>query len=180
MALKATIFKADVSITDLDRNYFQEHNLTIARHPSENDERMMLRLLAFILNANENLEFTRGLSEDDEPDIWQKNYSGEIELWLELGTPSEQRVKKGCNQAQQMMIYAYDDNVFQEYWKKEGNKLSMRNNLQVVTIDADLAQQLSQITDRNMQIQVTIQDGVMYFTLGDTSLEITPKSLLTR
>ena len=100
MALKATIFKVDISISDMDRHYYADHNLTIARHPSENDERMMLRVLAFILNASETLSFTKGLSEVDDPDLWQKNLHGDIERWIELGQPSEQRIKKGCNQSQ--------------------------------------------------------------------------------
>lgn len=172
MALKATIFKAEVSITDLDRNYYQNHNLTIARHPSETNERMMLRLIAFIQNANEQLAFTKGLSEDEEPDLWQQNYTGDIELWIELGQPSEQRVKKGCNQSKQMMIYSYADNAFNTWWQKESNKLKQKSNLSVVTLSSDLAEQLSSLVDRNMQIQVTIQDAQMWLTINEQSLEV--------
>lgn len=173
-ALKATIFKADVSITDLDRNYFADHSLTIARHPSESDERMMLRLIAFILNADERLEFTKGLSEVDDPDIWRKDFSEQIELWVELGTPSEQRVKKGCNQSQLMRVYSYADNSYEEYLKKEQGKLGMKNNLEMFSFDATLASQLAELANRNMQIQVTIQDGALWFNLGNDTLEITP------
>lgn len=165
MALKATIFKADLSISDMDRNYYNDHNLTIARHPSENDERMMLRIIAFIANANERLQFTKGLSDDDVPDLWQKSYSDEIELWIELGQPSEQRIKKGCNQSQQMMIYAYADNSFEVWWKKESNKLQTRRNLSVFTLPAALETRLANVVQRSMQIQVTIQDGQMWLTI---------------
>ncbi|OFC68738.1 YaeQ family protein [Alteromonas confluentis] len=176
MALKATIFKADISITDMDRNYYNDHNLTIARHPSENDERMMLRLIAFIVNAHERLQFTKGLSDDDVPDLWQKSYSDEIELWIELCQPSEQRIKKGCNQSQQMTIYAYADNSFDVWWKKESSKLQMRKNLSVFTVPESLAAQLAKAVQRSMQIQVTIQDGQMWLTIDGSetsqSLEV--------
>lgn len=176
MALKATIFKADLSISDMDRNYYNDHNLTIARHPSENDERMMLRIIAFIANAHERLQFTKGLSDDDVPDLWQKSYSDEIELWIELGQPSEQRIKKGCNQSQQMVIYAYADNSFEIWWKKESNKLQARRNLSVFTLPTELENRLANVVQRSMQIQVTIQDGQMWLTIAGAdkteSLEI--------
>lgn len=165
MALKATIFKADLSVSDMDRNYYNDHNLTIARHPSENDARMMLRIIAFILNAHERLQFTKGLSDDDEPDLWQKSFSDEIELWIELGQPSEQRIKKGCNQSQQMLIYSYADNSFAAWWKKERTKLQTRKNLSVVTLPEALAATLANAVQRSMQIQVTIQDGQIWLTI---------------
>lgn len=177
-ALKATIFKADISITDLDRNYFADHSLTIARHPSESDQRMMLRVLAFILNADEKLEFTKGLSEVEDPDIWLKDYSDQILLWIELGTPSEQRVKKGCNQSRQMRVYAYADNAFEEYLKKEQGKLAMKNNLEFFSFSNEVAEQLADIVERNMQIQITIQDGVVWFNVGEVTLEIVPSKRL--
>ena len=99
MALTATIFKASLQISDLDRHYYGEHQLTLARHPSETDERMMVRLLAFILHADEQLNFTRGLCVDDEPDLWQKNLTNEIELWIDVGLPDERRVRKACSRA---------------------------------------------------------------------------------
>ncbi|WP_018984864.1 YaeQ family protein [Salinimonas chungwhensis] len=165
MALKATIFKADISISDMDRNYYNDHNLTIARHPSENDARMMLRILAFIVNAHERLIFTKGLSDDDEPDLWQKSFSDEIERWIELGQPSEQRIKKGCNQSQQMMIYSYADNSFDAWWKKEKTRLQSRKNLSVFTVPEVLSTTLANAVQRSMQIQVTIQDGQIWLTI---------------
>ncbi len=167
MALKATIFKAEISISDMDRNYYNDHNLTIARHPSENDERMMLRIIAFIVNAHERLEFTKGLSEDDVPDLWQKNFADEIERWIELGQPSEQRIKKGCNQSQQMLIYAYADNSFDAWWKKEQHKLRTRKNLSVFTLPEALATTLANAVTRTMHMQVSIQDGQIWLTLED-------------
>lgn len=165
MALKATIFKADISITDMDRNYYNDHNLTIARHPSENDARMMLRIITFIVNAHERLQFTKGLSDDDEPDLWQKSFSDEIELWIELGQPSDQRIKKGCNQSQQMMIYSYADNSFNAWWRKEKSRLQFRKNLSIFTLPQELATTLANAVQRSMQIQVTIQDRQMWLTI---------------
>lgn len=94
MALKSTILKAQVSLSDMDRHYYQELSLTIAQHPSENAQRLMVRLLAYLLNADSNLEFTKGLCADDEPEIWRKSLSGEVLLWVELGLPDEKRLKK--------------------------------------------------------------------------------------
>jgi len=96
MAIKSTIFKAEIQITDMDRNYYNDHALTIARHPSENDERMMLRILTFALNGSDSMAFSKGLSSEDEPDLWQKNLSDEIELWIDLGQPDEKRIRRAC------------------------------------------------------------------------------------
>ena len=149
----------------MDRNYYNDHNLTIARHPSENDERMMLRIIAFIANAHERLQFTKGLSDDDVPDLWQISFSDEIELWIELGQPSEQRIKKGCNQSQQMKIYSYANNSFEVWWMKEKAKLKTRKNLSIFTLPEEIATTLANAVQRSMQIQVTIQDGQMWLTI---------------
>lgn len=172
MALKATIFKVDLSISDMDKHYYADHSLTIARHPSESDKRMMLRIIAFAFNAHEQLEFTKGLSDVDTPDLWQKSYSDEIELWIELGQPSEQRIKKGCNQAQQMQVYSYDNNAFDEWWKKEQNALNMRKNLSIATVSYEAMEQLANLVTRQMHIQVTIQDRQACFNVNDETLEI--------
>lgn len=172
MALKATIFKIDLSISDMDRGYYADHSLTIARHPSETDVRMMLRIIAFALNASEQLEFTKGLSDVEQPDIWQKNFTDEIELWIELGQPSEQRVKKGCNQAQLMKIFSYANQNFELWWQKDGNKLAMRDNLSVVSIQEIIGQQLADKITRHMQIQCMIQDSQLWLTMADETIEV--------
>jgi len=102
MALNATIFKAVLQIADMDRNYYRDHALTIARHPSETDERMMVRLLAFVLHAHEALSFGKGLSADGEPDLWQKDLTGAIELWIDVGQPDEKSIRKACGRAKQV------------------------------------------------------------------------------
>ena len=153
MALKSKIFKVELSITDMDRNYYADHQLTIARHPSESDKRMMLRIIAFAFNAHEQLSFTKGLSEVEDPDLWQKNYSNESELWVELGQPSEQRVKKGCNQSQHMKIYSYANGMFDNWWQKDKSSLTMRKNLSIYTIPENIIEQLADLVTRQMQIQ---------------------------
>ena len=129
MALKATIFKATLSIADMDRHYYADHHLTLARHPSETDERMMIRLLAFALNASDRLEFTRGLSTDDEPELWQKSLSDEIELWIELGLPEESRLRKACNRAREVVLYTYGGRAVPLWWNKHQSKLARFDNL---------------------------------------------------
>ena len=116
MALKSTIYKADCQISDIDRGYYQPHYLTIALHPSETEERMMVRLLAFVLNAHEHLQFSKGLSTDDEPDLWKKSLTGDIELWIDAGMPDEKRIRKASNRADKVIIYTYGgrNNV---WWK---------------------------------------------------------------
>lgn len=178
MALKATIFKIDLSISDMDRGYYADHNLTIARHPSETDQRMMLRILAFMFNANERLAFTKGLSDDEQPDIWQKNYHDGIELWIELGQPSEQRIKKGCNQAQAMQIFSYDSGPLRMWWEKEKNALARRKNLKIVTIEEGIGEALAQQVNRQMHIQCTLSEGQAWLTIGSTAIEVNPVMLL--
>ena len=107
MALKATIYKAELQIADMDRNYYQEHLLTLARHPSETDERMMIRLLAFAIHASDSLTFTKGLFDTEEPDLWQKDLTGAIQLWIEVGQPDEKRLMKACGRSEHVIVYSY-------------------------------------------------------------------------
>ena len=179
MSLKATIFKVDLSITDMDRHYYADHQLTIARHPSESDKRMMLRILAFAMNASDTLTFTKGLSDVEEPDLWQKNYSDVIEQWIELGQPSEQRIKKGCNQSEQMCVYSYHNGMFENWWKKEQSSLEARKNLSVYTIDESIIEALTLAVNRQMQIQCTIQDGQAWFNFGEENVEVTLTTIKT-
>ena len=173
MAIKATIFKAELNIADMDRHYYGDHSLTIARHPSENDERMMVRLLAFALNASEALAFTRGISTDDEPDLWQKNLSDEIELWIELGQPDEKRIRKACARAKQVMIYTYQPRSAPVWWKQLEGKLARFENLNIFNLPDDTASQLAALASRNMTLQCTIQDGEIWFSSGEQSVNIT-------
>src|SRR5688572_33449862 len=101
MATGSTIYRADLSIADMDRNYYADHSLTVARHPSETEERLMVRLLAFAVFAAADLEFGRGLSTDDEPDLWRRDLTGLVELWIEVGLPEEKWLRKACGRARQ-------------------------------------------------------------------------------
>lgn len=165
MALKATIYKADVQIADMDRNYYQDHALTLARHPSETDERMMIRLLAFAIHASAALTFTKGLFDTDEPDLWQKDLTGAIQLWIEVGQPDEKRLMKACGRAEQVIVYSYS--ATSHIWYKQiANKLERARNLTIINIPAEASGQLQQLANRNMQLQCTIQDSQIYLTDG--------------
>ncbi|MES2898750.1 MAG: YaeQ family protein [Pseudomonadota bacterium] len=163
MALKATIYKAELQIADMDRNYYQEHILTLARHPSETDERMMIRLLAFAIHANEALTFTKGLFDTDEPDLWQKDLTGAIELWIEVGQPDEKRLMKACGRSARVVVYSYSA-TSHIWYKQVANKLERAKNLTVINIPAEASAQLEALANRNMQLQCTIQDGQIYLT----------------
>ena len=163
MALKATIYKAELQIADMDRNYYQEHLLTLARHPSETDERMMIRLLAFAVHASESLAFTKGLFDTEEPDLWQKDLTGAIELWVEVGQPDEKRLMKACGRSAKVVVYSYAATSHISY-KQIANKLERAKNLTVINIPAEASAQLQALANRNMQLQCTIQDGQIYLT----------------
>ena len=165
MALKATIFKAELQIADMDRNYYHDHALTIARHPSETDERMMVRLLAYALHAGGALSFGKGLATDDEPDLWQKDLTGAIELWIDVGLPDEKRIRRACGRAAQVVIYSYGGQSAAIWWDQNAGKLERARNLTVVTIPAAASQALAKLAKRNMQLNCTIQDDQVW--IGD-------------
>ena len=171
MAIKATIYKADVQIADMDRNYYQDHALTLARHPSETDERMMVRLLAFAIHANESLTFTKGLFDVDEPDLWQKDLTGAIELWIEIGQPDEKRLLKACGRAQRVIVYSFNS-TSHIWWKQLANKVERAKNLEVINIVSPGRQDLAKLAQRSMQLQCTIQDGQIWLTDGDDTVQI--------
>ena len=172
MATKATIYKAHLQIVDLDRDYYHDHSITLARHPSETDERMMVRLLAFVQHASEDLTFTRGLSTSDEPDLWQKDLTGAIELWIELGQPDEKRIRKACGRAQKVWIYSYSGRSAEIWWEQIGSALGKLKNLTVINIPPETTQSLAQLAQRNMQLQCTIQDGQTWITDNTSSVQV--------
>ena len=175
MALSATICKADLNIVDMDRHYYQQHILTVAQHPSENDERLMIRLLAFALHADEFLSFTKGLSTDDEPDLWQKSLSGEIELWIELGLPSEKRLKKACGRAQQVILYTYGTGSAEQWWKQIQPQVSRFKNLSVRHLDSSITRELASGMRRNLDIQISIQDSEVTWDSDQKTLSFRPE-----
>ncbi len=174
MAPKATIYKAEVQVSDMDRGYYATHALTLAQHPSETNERLMVRLLAFALHADERLEFGRGLSSDDEPDLWRKSLTGEIEQWIELGQPDEQRIRKACGRARQVVVVSYSGRSADIWWDKIAGGLARSKNLTVIDIPAATVQELATLIDRNMQLQCMVQDGQAQLMNEKASVTVEP------
>jgi len=174
MAQKSTIYKVELSVSDMDRHYYEIHKLTVAKHPSETDERLMVRLLAFALSAHEQLELTKGLSTDDEPDIWQKSLSDEIELWVTLGLPSEKIVRQSCGKANQVIVYSYGGRTAEMWWEKIKNSTTRFDNLQVINFSETETRELGQLASRSMKLQVNIQDGEVMVSVDDSIVYVTP------
>ncbi|MBI5450826.1 MAG: YaeQ family protein [Gammaproteobacteria bacterium] len=172
MALKATIFKAELNIADMDRHYYQDHSLTLAQHPSETDERLMVRLLAFALNAHEDLSFGKGLSTEDEPDLWRKDLTGAIELWIDLGLPDERRVRKACGRARQVIIYSYGGRGADLWWEQNRSALQRLKNLSVLNLPVASCAALTKMAQRTMQLQCTIQEGQVWLADQQDRIEV--------
>jgi uncharacterized protein YaeQ len=162
MALRATIYKAELNVADSDRHYYESHTLTLARHPSETDERMMVRLLAFALNAHEDLVFTKGISDADEPDLWRKDLTGAIDLWIEVGQPDERRILKACGRATEVVIYCYGGHTSKIWWDAIQNKLARTRNLKVVCLPSEQTKELAAWAERTMTVHVNIQDSELF------------------
>lgn len=174
MAPKATVVKAELQVSDMDRQYYATHALTLAQHPSETDTRLMVRLLAFALYADERLEFGRGLSSEDEPDLWRRGYTGEIELWIDLGQPSESRIKKACARAKQVVVINYAGNAADIWWDKIANSLARLQNLTVLDIPADVVAALPAIGERGMRLTALVQDRELQLMGERGSIELRP------
>ena len=174
MAISATINKISLNIADMDRHYYQTHDLTIAQHPSETDFRCMIRVIAFAANANDQLGFSKGLANDEEPELWQKTLTGDIELWIDLGQPDEKRIRKACGRADQVIIYTYHERKAKTWWEQQQAKLQRFNNLQVVHITAD---GIDSMLQRSMQLQCNIQDGIMYLSDDEKNFTVTMDKL---
>ena len=177
MAIKSTIYKIDLQVSDMDRNYYQQHNLTLARHPSETDERVMVRLIGFAMYANEALIFGKGLSDDEEPDLWQKDLTGAIELWMDVGLPSERDIRKAAGRAKQVVVVLYGGRTADMWWAQNSKALLKTNNLTVINLPDTKA--LASIAERGLNISCTIQDGQIMVGHDSGSLDITPVILKT-
>lgn len=165
MALKSTIYKADLQIADMDRHYYADHALTIALHPSETDERMMVRLAAFAMFASERLEFCKGLSDVDEPDLWETDLTGAIVQWIDVGQPDERRILKAAGRSEQVRVIAYGGRASEIWWKPIEPRVARVRNLTVLNLHEGSAAALCALAQRTMRIQCTIQEGQMW--LGD-------------
>ncbi|MEX8496264.1 YaeQ family protein [Leptothrix ochracea] len=184
MALKATIHKAHVQIADMDRGIYAAHALTLARHPSETDERMLLRVLAFALHVpaddhHGTLDFGVGLSDPDAPDVFQRDLTGDILHWIELGQPDERRLQKASSRSEQVSVYSYAAST-PIWWAGIVNKLDRMDKVAVWQIPAESSAELAKLVERSMQWQVTIQDGTVWITDGPRTVEITPILLKDR
>lgn len=179
MASNATIFKATLQIADVDRHYYHDHALTLARHPSETDERMMVRLLAFARHAHEALSFGRGLSTEDEPDLWQKDLTGVIQLWIDVGQRDEKGIRQACGRANQVCLYTYGGRGADQWWKDNAASLDRLSNLTVMNVPVDATRALTMLAQRTMDLHCTIQDGQMLIGDGKHAVQIECATLKT-
>lgn len=177
MALKSTVFKAELQISDLDRHYYQTHSLTLARHPSETDERMMIRLLAFALFAAEDLAFGRGLSTEDEPALWERDPTGRIRRWIDVGLPDERDLRRACGRSDEVILLVYGGRAADIWWQQNEARLASLGKLGVLNLDAEDSAALASIAGRNMNLQCTIQDGRVWFADAGETLEFEPRWL---
>ena len=181
MALKATICKAQLQLADMDRGVYGEHALTIARHPSETDERMMIRVLAYALNvpaddAHGALELAKSLWDTDEPDLWQRDLTGQIVQWIDVGQPDERRILRAAARAERVSVYAFASSA-PVWWNQIASRISRARNVAVFRIDAAQSQALAALTQRSMQLQVSAQDATVYLSDATRTVEITPLHL---
>jgi len=180
MALRSTVFKAALQISDLDRHYYASHALTLARHPSETDEHLMVRLIAFALFAHAELEFGRGLSSDDEPALWQKDLTGAVEHWIEVGLPDERTLRRACGRAQRVTVVAYGGRAAKVWWDQNQEKLARLANLEVLNLSHASTQALAAAAERSMDFVCTVQDGHLVWSDTSQSIEVTPERLKLR
>jgi len=182
MAIKSTIFKASVQLADIDHGYYADHALTLARHPSETDERMMVRLAALALNAHAlqddcggdgTLAFGAGLSDPDSPDLWLRDFTDRARLWIEVGQPEEKPITKACGKADRVRVYCFN-HAAEVWWRGIEGKLARLSNLEVFRIPTEASQQLAQLAARTMQLQATVQEGVLMIGDGQRSVDIEP------
>ncbi|MCM2253428.1 MAG: YaeQ family protein [Ramlibacter sp.] len=182
MALKSTIFRANLAIADIDHGYYADHPLTLARHPSETDERMMIRLAALALNAHRlqtdcggdgTLAFGAGLSNPDEPDVWLRDFTGQTRLWIEVGQPEEKPLAKACAKAAQVRVYCFSP-AAEVWWRGIESRLTRLGNLSVFRVPAAASQALASLAQRSMQLQATIQEGVLSMSDGSGHVDVEP------
>lgn len=175
MAPNATIYRLDLQISDMDRNYYAGHALTLAQHPSETPVRLMARVIAFALNAHERLEFGRGLSTDEDPDLWLRDYTGDVEHWIDLGQPDESRIRKACGRAREVTVVNYSGSAADIWWGKVGNGLSRLGNLAVVDLDAAQVEAAAGLLERSMNLTAMIQDGTLQLIGDRGDVSLTPR-----
>jgi uncharacterized protein YaeQ len=167
VAINSTIFKANLQIADMERHYYHEHALTIAQHPSETDERMMISLMAFGLHAHEYLEFGQGMTNEDEADLWQKDLRSVIEMWIDVGIPDEKLIRKACGRANQVVVYCYGGRVVDTWFTQNRAGFERLKNLTVINLPIETTSAIAKMAQRKMQLNVTIQDDQVWLGNGD-------------
>lgn len=178
MALKSTIFKVRLNVSDLDRNVYEDFSLSVARHPSENDARMMLRIAVFALHADRELSFGRGISSADEPDIWLKDLTGQSLKWIELGTPDPDRLRKACAKSEEVLLYTYGERSLTVWWQKHRDVLARFENLHIYTVSDAQYRELEGLVTPAIDLQATVSGGDLWLNEGSgAAAEFTPTPL---
>ncbi|MBR9727457.1 YaeQ family protein [Shewanella intestini] len=177
MALKATVYKTTLQIADMDRHYYCDHNLTVAQHPSETDERLMVRLLAFVLNASDTLAFSKGLCVDDEAELWDVSLSGEINLWVAFGQPDEKWLRKAAGRSKSVMLYTYGGRSVPIWWQQNQSAFNRYDNLTVVNIPEDAVKAMAAFVERTMTLQFSLSEGEILLSNAHDSLTIELETL---
>ena len=175
MATKATIYKMEIEISDVDRSYYATHNLTIAQHPSETERRLMARVLAFAILAEEDLEFGKGVSTEDEPDLWRRDLTGRVLQWIVLGQPDESDIRKACGRADQVVIVNYSGNSAEVWWSKIEPSLAKLKNLTVIDLPSEAIERASRLVQRTMRMQVMVQEGELQLMHDDDVIRFQPQ-----
>jgi len=174
MALRSVVYRADLDVSDLDRDVYESFPLTLARHPSETEERMMMRLLAFALHADAALAFGRGLSTEDEADLWLRDPTGAIALWIDVGLPDERDLRKACGRARHVVVLAYGERRLQAWWDGQSADLARLKNLTVLSVTDSETTSLASLAARTMSLTCTIQDSHVWFASPSRTVEIAP------
>jgi uncharacterized protein YaeQ len=174
MALRATVYRCELTVSDLDREVYGTYPLTLARHPSETEERLMVRLLAFALFADERLAFGPGLSTEDEPDLVLRDDTGVLELWIDVGLPDEKAVRKACGRARQVVVLAYGARKVDAWWDENAAAFARLSNLRVLTLSGEDGAALETLAARSMSLTCTVQDGHVWLAAPTATIELRP------
>ncbi|NRD74627.1 YaeQ family protein [Shewanella sp. VB17] len=177
MATKATVYKVNLQIADIDRGYYQDHHVTLAQHPSETDSRMMLRLLAFAMNASDTLEFSKGMCVEDEPELWEKSLIGDIDLWIDFGQSDEKWIRKACGRAKQVQLFTYGGRSVPIWWQQNEQHFNRYQNLKVWNIPEGAVKEMGELVSRSMKLQYNISEGQVWLSNDDASVLIEPECL---
>ena len=175
MSPKATVVKVELQVSDLDRHYYASHALTLAQHPSETDLRLLVRVIAFALHADERLEFGRGLSDEDEPALWRRDYTGAVEQWIELGQPDESRLRKAAGRAAEVVVVGYGGNASDMWWTRNASALARLSNLTVIDLDPAELEAAQPLLTRGARLTAMIQDGELQLMDAERSVALRPR-----